>query len=82
MPDAVVTDLRLHDTDMDAENSVTVTTSRDPYNFNHGFKTDAEIAELRSRKRGKPLANYHRKQNAVRLSHPPHVGPLLTDFHV
>ncbi|KAI0249528.1 CDF-like metal transporter [Lactifluus subvellereus] len=66
VPDAVVTDLRLpHHADVDAENSVTVTTLRDPYNFNHGFKTDAEIAELRSRKRGKPLANYHRKQNAL-----------------
>ena len=38
---------------------------RDPFNFGHGLKTDAEIAEIRNRKRGKPLANYHRKQNAV-----------------
>ncbi|KAI0005537.1 CDF-like metal transporter, partial [Russula compacta] len=35
----------------------------DPYNFGHGLKSDEEIAELRSRKRGKRLANYHRRQN-------------------
>ncbi|KAH9176875.1 CDF-like metal transporter [Lactarius sanguifluus] len=38
---------------------------RDPFNFGHGLKTDAEIAELRSRKRGNRLATYHRKQNAL-----------------
>ena len=45
-----------------------MSTSRDPYNIGHGLKTDAEIAELRRRKRGKPLASYHRRQNDVRIS--------------
>lgn len=44
-----------------------MSTSRDPYNIGHGLKTDAEIAELRRRKRGKPLAKYHRRQNDVRI---------------
>jgi hypothetical protein len=43
-------------------------TSRDPYNIGHGLKTDAEIAELRRRKRGKRLAKYHRRQNDVRVA--------------
>jgi hypothetical protein len=69
LPDAVVTNLRLsYEANPDAENSVTVSTPRDPYNFGHSFKTDAEIAKLRNRKRGKPLANYYQRQNAVRLS--------------
>jgi len=65
-PDAVVTDLRLAwDANANAESPTTshITTSRDPYNFGHGLKSDAQIAELRSRKRGKPLANFHRRQN-------------------
>jgi hypothetical protein len=68
----VVTDLRRLDTaaDTDAESPTTphITTSNDPYNFGHGLKTEAEIAELRSRKRGKRLAKYHRKQNDVSVS--------------
>ncbi|KAI0286855.1 CDF-like metal transporter [Russula aff. rugulosa BPL654] len=67
LPDTVVTDLRRLDraADTDAESPTTphVTTSNDPYNIGHGLKTEAEIAELRSRKRGKRLAKYHRKQN-------------------
>ncbi|KAI9513113.1 CDF manganese transporter [Russula earlei] len=61
LPDAVVTN-RLQ---ADAESPTTsrITTSRDPYNIGHGLKSDAEIAELRSRKRGKHLASYHRRQN-------------------
>jgi hypothetical protein len=69
LPDRVVTDLRRLDfaADTDAESPTTprITTSNDPYNFGHGLKTDAEIAELRRRKRGKRLARYHRKQNDV-----------------
>ncbi|KAF8273829.1 CDF-like metal transporter [Lactarius quietus] len=71
VPDAVVTDRRLasYDAKTDPENPNRVTPqlmpSRDPFNFGHGLKTDAEIAELRSRKRGKRLANYHHKQNAL-----------------
>ncbi|KAI0307636.1 CDF-like metal transporter, partial [Multifurca ochricompacta] len=38
---------------------------KDPFNFGHGLKTDAEIAELRNRRRGKRLANYHRRQNTL-----------------
>ena len=71
LPDTAVTDLRrLHAADADAESptSPQVSTSNDPYNIGHGLKTDAEIAELRSRKRGKRLANYHRKQNDVGIS--------------
>ena len=68
----MVTDLRRLDraADADAESPTTphVTTSNDPFNFGHGLKTDAEIAELRSHKRGKRLAKYHRKQNDVSLS--------------
>ena len=68
----MVTDLRRLDSaaDTDAESPTTprITTSSDPYNIGHGLKTDAEIAELRSRKRGKRLASYHRKQNDVRFS--------------
>ena len=81
VPDRVVTDLRLaDDANADAENSVTVTTPKDPYNFGHGLKSDAEISELRSRKRGKPLANYHKKQNAVCLSFSCFSFLLLTDI--
>jgi hypothetical protein len=69
LPDGVVTDLRRlgHAADADAESPTTqrVTTSNDPYNLGHSIKTDAEIAELHSRKQGKRLANYHRKQNDV-----------------
>jgi hypothetical protein len=71
VPDAAVTDRRLasYDVVADPENPNQATSQpmplRDPFNFGHGLKTDAEIAELRSRKRGKRLANYHRKQNAV-----------------
>jgi hypothetical protein len=71
LPDGVVTDLRLqHDAEADAgsPSSSRMSTSRDPYNIGHGLKTDAEIAELRRRKRGKPLASYHRRQNDVRIS--------------
>ncbi|KAH9969137.1 hypothetical protein BC827DRAFT_1168043 [Russula dissimulans] len=63
LPERVVTDPRFDfDRDVDAE-SPRITTSRDPYNFGHGLKSDAEIAELRSRKRGKRLAKFHRHQN-------------------
>jgi hypothetical protein len=72
LPDAVVTDLRLqYDAEADgvgSSSSPRITTSRDPYNIGHGLKTDAEIAELRRRKHGKPLANYHQRQNDVRIS--------------
>ncbi|KAN0135624.1 CDF zinc transporter 2 [Lactarius tabidus] len=71
VPDAVVTDRRLasYDAVADPENPKPAASQpmplRDPFNIGHGLKTDAEIAELRSRKRGKRLANYHRKQNAL-----------------
>jgi len=71
VPDAVVTDRRLasFDAKADPENPNPATPRsmphRDPFNFGHGLKTDAEIAELGRRKRGKRLANYHRKQNAL-----------------
>jgi hypothetical protein len=72
LPDTTVTDLRRLDTaaDTDAESPTTphITTSNDPYNIGHGLKTEEEIAELRSRKRGKRLAKYHRKQNDVSAS--------------
>jgi hypothetical protein len=75
VPDAVVTDRRLasYDAEADPENPGNLATPqsmtrRDPFNFGHGLKTDSEIAELRTRKRGKRLANYHRKQNAVGVS--------------
>ena len=51
---------------------------RDPFNFGHGLKTDAEIAEFRSRKQGKRLASYHRKQNAVGVSCPLFFFPAHT----
>nr|AMM70773.1 CDF zinc transporter 2 [Russula atropurpurea] len=67
LPDTAVTDLRrlgrAADADAECPTSPRVTTYNDPYNIAHGLKTDAEIAELSSRKRGKRLANYHRKQN-------------------
>lgn len=72
LPDAVVTDLRLqYDAEADAgsPSSPRIATSRDPYNIGHGLKTDAEIAELRRRKRGK-LANHYQRQNDVRISLP------------
>jgi hypothetical protein len=73
VPDTAVTDQRLasYDAEADPENLNQATSQptprRDPFNLGHGLKTDAEIAELRtgSRKRGKRLAKYHRKQNAV-----------------
>ena len=71
MPDIAVTDLRRlgRAADADAESPTSrVSTSNDPYNIGHGLKTDAEIAELRDRKRGKRLADYYRKQNNVRVS--------------
>lgn len=67
----MVSDRRLasYDAVADPENASPATSQpmsrSDPFNFGHGLKTDAEIAELRSRKRGKRLANFHRKQNAV-----------------
>jgi hypothetical protein len=63
--------------DIDAESPTTphITTSNDPYNIGHGLKTEEEIAELRSRKRGKRLAKYHRKQNDVSAS-------ISSFFHV
>jgi hypothetical protein len=72
LPDVAVTDLRLPydaNASADAESPTTsrIATSRDPYNIGHGLKTDAEIAELRRRKQGKRLANYHRRQNDVRI---------------
>ena len=86
MPDAVVTDRRLasYNAEADPENPKPATPQplamprRDPFNFGHGLKTDAEIAELRSRKRGKRLANYHRKQNAVGVSSTSSVFPTHT----
>ncbi|KAH9996507.1 hypothetical protein BJV77DRAFT_1059336 [Russula vinacea] len=67
LPDTAVSDLRrlgrAADADAESPTSPRVTTFNDPYNIGHGIKTDAEIAELSSRKRGKRLANYHRKQN-------------------
>ena len=38
----------------------------DPFSFRNGRKTDEELVVLRHRKKGKPLENYHRKQNEVR----------------
>jgi hypothetical protein len=38
----------------------------DPFSFRNGRKTDEELVVLRQRKKGKPLENYHRKQNEVR----------------
>ena len=79
LPDTVVTDRRRLDSapDTDAESPTTprITTSNDPYNFGHALKTDAEITELRNRKRGKRLASYHRKQNDVCDSSFLHVVP-------
>ena len=40
--------------------------SRDPYMFSSGVKTDDELSALRAAKRGKRLESYHKKQNAVR----------------
>lgn len=37
----------------------------DPFSFRNGRKTDEELVVLRQRKKGKPLENYHRKQNEV-----------------
>lgn len=37
----------------------------DPFSFRNGKKTDEELVVLRQRKKGKPLENYHRKQNEV-----------------
>lgn len=67
----MVTDLRLQydaEADTGSPSSPRIATSRDPYNIGHGLKTDAEIAELRRRKRGKPLANHYQRQNDVRIS--------------
>ncbi|KAI0305060.1 CDF manganese transporter [Russula brevipes] len=83
-PDAVVTDLRLAwDANANAESPTTsqITTSRDPYNIGHGLKSDAQIAELRRRKRGKPLANFHRRQNDVSVSFSYVLSPSLTGTH-
>lgn len=84
MPDAAVTDRRRlasYDAETDPENPKPSTSQPmpriDPFNFGHGLKTDAEIAELHSRKRGKRLANYHRKQNAVGV--PSTLSVFLTD---
>jgi len=38
----------------------------DPFGLRNGRKTDDELVVLRQRKKGKPLENYHRKQNEVR----------------
>jgi hypothetical protein len=46
----------------------TVTSDADPFSFRGGIKTDEELVVLRRRKKGKPLENYHRKQNEVRSS--------------
>lgn len=51
----------------DVENTISEV---DPFSFRGGLKTDEELMVLRRRKKGKPLENYHRKQNEVRSSFP------------
>jgi hypothetical protein len=47
--------------------SVSSSTARlaDPFMFRDAVKTDAQLAELRRRKKGKRLEKYHRRQNNV-----------------
>ncbi|KAI0713151.1 CDF-like metal transporter [Cerioporus squamosus] len=35
----------------------------DPFNFRSAYKTDDQLSELRKRRKGKPLEEYHRRQN-------------------
>ncbi|KAI0059433.1 hypothetical protein BV25DRAFT_1828957 [Artomyces pyxidatus] len=49
--------------DVERSSTSPKTATRDPYKFTNGVKSDAELAELRRRKRGKRLASYHHKQN-------------------
>ncbi|KAI0271463.1 CDF-like metal transporter [Gloeopeniophorella convolvens] len=66
VPDTAVPDLRLaHDTDVESSSPSRPTPAKDPFNFGHAIKSDSEIAELRSRKRGRRLVSYHRRQNAL-----------------
>lgn len=39
----------------------------DPYEFRSAIKSDPELSDLRQRKHGKQLADYHKKQNEVRV---------------
>lgn len=43
----------------------------DPFDFRNGLKSEAELAQLRKRKRGKGLESYHRRQNNVRTFYAP-----------
>lgn len=40
---------------------------QDPFDFRRSVKTDAELVEIRKRKGGKHLEQYHSRQNNVRL---------------
>ncbi|KAI0323037.1 CDF-like metal transporter [Amylostereum chailletii] len=55
--------------DVDVESSsptkIAASSSGDPYSLVTGIKTDAEIAELRRRKKGKGIAKFHTRQNEL-----------------
>lgn len=50
----------------DVERSSKMIIEEDPFAFKNGLKSDGELSELRKRKRGKRLVQYHSRQNAVR----------------
>jgi hypothetical protein len=52
-------------TNVDVERRLSSVPAEDPFHLSRGIKSDQEISELRRRKGGKKIAEYHSKQNEV-----------------
>lgn len=57
------------------ERTSQATVEPDPFAFRGALKADGELSDLRKRRRGKRLVNYHRTQNTVRR----HISPIHID---
>lgn len=41
------------------------TLHKDPFNLRTAYKNDDQLSELRKRRKGRPVEQYHRRQNTV-----------------
>jgi hypothetical protein len=53
------------DLNVDIERTSSNALPADPFQFRDGLKTEGELAEVRRRKKGKQVEQYHRRQNDV-----------------
>ena len=53
------------DIDIERTSAASSVLPLDPFNIRRGLLTEEQIAQLRQRRKGKRVANFHRKQNDV-----------------